>query len=251
MMPRKARMKRMTSRHTLAGRLLRVLHQFVDTIMPRRCEQCGVRLGIDEHMLCMMCSMMMPRLADHLSPYDNETVRRMWGRLEVERGASVLLYTPHTPMADVIYRMKYANRPDIAEQFGILMASEMMPSGFFDDIDLIIPLPLHRRRERERGYNQSLELARSLSQVTHIPVCTKAVKRTRYTISQASLSHYARSTNVLGAFSVVDAHLVRGKHVLLVDDIITTGASLYACGKELLGVEGVRLSFLTLGRTAE
>ena len=222
-----------------------------DMVAPRYCEQCRRRLAVGERLFCSTCVMLLPRTGDELSPADNPAVRKLWGRVEVERGVSFAVYTPHVSFAPAVYAMKYGDRPDIADDFGRFIASELGASGLFDGIDVIVPLPLHRRRERERGYNQSTELARGISRVTGIPVCDDAVARTRYTPSQTTLSSDARASNVDGAFSLVRPERIKGRHVLLVDNIITTGASMAACAAVMARGGDITLSFLTVGRTAD
>ena len=144
--------------------------------------------------------------------------------------------------------MKYGNRPDIGFALGQLVADEMQPTGFFDGIDCIVPLPLHRKRQRERGYNQSREFALGLCSVLHIDLCDDAVERLRNTKSQASLVHGERSTNIKDAFGVVRPEALNGKHVLMVDDIVTTGATLSECIKAINKDTDARVSILTIGR---
>lgn len=229
----------------------RMARSLLDLIMPRHCEICGARLGIDERLMCLPCNVDLPRTGDSRSICDNNTARLFWGRLPLERGASLMFYTPHTDTAIMIYNMKYHNRPDIGEDLGRMMAYEFAPSGFFDGIDLIIPMPLHWRRKRERGYNQCEEIACGIRSVTHIPVRTDIVARSRYTASQTKLSANQRSTNIKGAFELLKPQDISGRHVLLIDDIVTTGSTLSACGYEIARASGVRISILTVGRTKE
>lgn len=239
------------NRHSLPGVVRRLAAVVADMVAPRYCEQCRRRLAVGERLFCTTCVMLLPRTGDELSPADNPAVRKLWGRVKVERGVSFAVYTPHVSFAPAVYAMKYGDRPDIADDFGRFIASELGASGLFDDIDVIVPMPLHRRRERERGYNQSTELARGISRVTGIPVCDDAVARTRYTPSQTTLSSDARASNVDGAFSLVRPERIKGRHVLLVDDIITTGASMAACAAVMARGGDITLSFLTVGRTAD
>lgn len=231
--------------------LRRLLCGIADLVAPRACEVCHSRLALSEQYFCIACRMVIPRTGDFLEPYDNITVRKLWGRVDVERGAAFAEYTPHVGIANAIYAMKYGGRFDIAEEFGKMIASETVGSGFFDGIDLILPMPLHKHRERQRGYNQSAEIAYGLRKITHIPVCLDAVKRVRNTMSQATLDMYSRVSNMDGAFSLVRPERVAGKHVLLVDDIITTGASMTALAQEVIKAPGTSVSFLTIGRTSD
>lgn len=220
-----------------------------NALLPRYCVCCQGRLADGERLLCAACRASLSRRDDILSPCDNDTVRLFWGRVAVERAVAWTDYVPHSDFAEVIYSMKYRRRPDIAESLGRIAGGELLPHGFFDGIDMIVPLPLHTRRERERGYNQSHEFAVGLRRVTHLPVADGVVERTRYTPSQTGMSPEGRAQNVRGAFRLVEPLRVAGRHVLVVDDILTTGASLTACAEALAQADGVRLSFLTIGRT--
>ena len=195
--------------------------------------------------------MSLPFTDDWLSPYDNPTVRLLWGRMEVERGVSLMHYLSHSATARMIYKLKYGGCPDIGVGLGRLMAGIWQKYGIFDGIDMIVPMPLHKSRERRRGYNQCLMIAQGLSEVAHVPVRADVVQRGRNTTSQATLSMHQRMDNLESAFIMPRPALVEGKHVMLVDDIITTGSTLAACGRELNRADGMKLSVATIGRAGE
>lgn len=218
-------------------------------ISPCRCGMCGARMASDESAVCPVCNAGLPRRKDMMNATDNPATRLVMQHVSVCRGAAWVDYVPRSAFADMIYSMKYQHHPEIGQRLGIMMAHEILPSGFFDGIDLIVPLPLHPIRERERGYNQSRELAFGLGQVLRLPVADGVVARVRNTNSQTSLMPSQRMANVEGAFGVKLPERLRGKHILLVDDILTTGASLSACMRVMSDVEDTRLSFLTIGKT--
>ena len=142
----------------------------------------------------------------------------------------------------MVYRLKYNNRPDIGEDMGRIMAREMQLSDFFSDIDVLLPVPLSRKRLRQRGYNQSEMLAIGISDITHLPIVTKALRRKEFHQSQTKLNRWERQENVADTFQLTDDSQLKGRHVLLIDDICTTGATLIACADALKGVEGIRIS---------
>lgn len=222
---------------------------WLDTFMPRRCKLCGCRLAEDEKTLCLCCSLKLPLTDDYLSPYDNNTARLLWGRMPIERATALMYYYPESFSALLIYKLKYGNQPEIGEWLGEYIANSSMPYNLFNDIDLIIPMPIHKRRERERGYNQSHEFARGIGNISNIKVCNNIVERSRYTISQTKLTHADRTKNVKDAFTLLHPDKIRGKHILLVDDIITTGATIAACANVLAETEDVKISVMTIGRT--
>ena len=189
----------------------------------------------------------MPRTGYELSPYDNELARLFWGRFPIERAASLIYYQPHSEASRFIYSLKYGRRPDIGRMMGRWIAQEFREEGFFEDVDVIIPVPLTKRRKHQRGYNQSTEIARGLSEETGIIVAENALQRVRFDESQTQKKAVERLENVENAFSLSDAVAVRGKHILLVDDVVTTGATLTACAKELMKAGDCRFSILVLG----
>jgi ComF family protein len=132
---------------------------------------------------------------------------------------------------------------------GRLMAREFMAADFFDGIDLIVPVPLAKKRQRQRGYNQSMELARGISEATGLPIYNQIVRRTRFVKSQTQMGRQERMENVADVFEAKDLNAIRGRHILLVDDVVTTGATMMACAREILKTEGVRVSLLALGFT--
>ena len=146
--------------------------------------------------------------------------------------------------------MKYGGRKDLGEVMGRFMAAELSATGFFSDVDVIVPVPLHPRKQKMRGYNQSECIARGVSAVTGIPVDTASVARMRHTETQTRKSSYERWENVDGIFCLRRADAFARKHVLIIDDVLTTGATTTACADALKEVEGVRISVLTLAVAA-
>ena len=226
-----------------------IFRRLLDFVAPRSCVVCHCRLAPETEVLCPSCQLRLPRTNFHLSPNDNVMARLFWGIIPVEKVAALCYYAPGSEVAQLVYDMKYRDRPDIGETLGRLMASEFMPSGFFDGIDCLVPLPLARRRERQRGYNQSRRLALGVSEVTGLPVNDDMVCRTAFAKSQTQLGRRERQENVENVFQLRDGADFRGRHVLLIDDIVTTGATVVACARELLKVDGVRISILAFGLT--
>ena len=130
---------------------------------------------------------------------------------------------------------------------GRMMGKELLPSGFFDGIDGIIPIPLAKKRQRQRGYNQSVEIARGVSEVTGLPILNQVVRRTNFKSSQTQLGRWERNENVETVFELIDGNAIRGKHLLIIDDVITTGATMIACAQQLVKAGDVKVSVLSLG----
>lgn len=223
--------------------------RIVDFIAPRSCVICGRRLSPTERSLCSVCVLHLYRTTFQFTPEDNEMAQLFWGLLPVERTAALIYYEPRSETAALIYKLKYGHRPDIGEDLGRIMAEEMKPAGFLDGIDVLSPIPLSKKRYWQRGYNQSEMLARGMSEVIGLPVITKAVRRTNFRQSQTSLTRKERQENVEGTFVLRHPELLENKHVLLIDDICTTGATLLACSEAIRSIKGIRISILTLGFT--
>ena len=224
--------------------------RFLDFISPRLCVVCGQRLAPTERSLCGVCLFHLPRTGFYLKPLDNPMAQLFW-KLSPQKAAALFYYQPHSEMAQLVYRLKYNNRPDIGEDMGRVMAHEMQRSDFFSDIDVLLPVPLARKRYRQRGYNQSEQLAIGISSVTGLPIVNKALRRNAFQQSQTSLNRWQRQENVADTFELHDDSQLRNRHVLLIDDVCTTGATLIACAHALQDIEGIRISVLTLGFTKD
>lgn len=233
----------MTSRGHLIPLFFR---RWIDTLAPRPCAVCGMRLGACEQLVCVGCNLSLPRTGYALNPYDNDMAMLFWHLASVEKAAALFFYKAGSPTARAIYKLKYYSRPDIGYGLGQLMARELAANGFFDDINLIVPVPLAPKRKRQRGYNQSEAIAAGLAHETGIGMDAQSLRRTSFHQSQTHLSRQERQENVAGVFSVARPKRLEHRSVLLVDDVCTTGATLSACVCELAKVQGVRVSVATL-----
>lgn len=222
-------------------------HRLLDLISPRLCVVCGHRLTVTEDVICAKCNFHLPRTDFHRDAYENEMAKIFWGRIPIERAAAFFYYEPHAEAANIIYDLKYRNHPEIGTVMGRMMAKELQLHGFFDGINEIIAVPLAKKRLRQRGYNQSGEIARGVSEVTGLPICKKAVRRSVFEGSQTSKDRWERNENVERVFELIDAEAIKGKHLLLIDDVVTTGATIIACVTQLMKAGGVRISVLSLG----
>lgn len=221
--------------------------RLLDLISPRLCVVCGNRLSVTEDVICSKCNFHLPRTNFHHDAYENEMAKLFWGQIPIERASALYYYESHAETARIIYELKYKNHPEIGEVIGRILATEVMSSGFFDGIDGIVPVPLAKKRERQRGYNQSMEIARGVSEVTGLPIFNKVVRRTIFKDSQTNKGRWARNENVEKVFELRDAEAIRGKHLLVIDDVVTTGATVIACSQQLVKAGDVKISVLALG----
>ena len=221
-----------------------------DLIAPRSCVMCDGRLEVDEDFLCRECNVQLPRTHFHKKPLDNPMAQLFWGLIPIERAVAWFYYAPHTLTSNILYDLKYHNQPDIGTSLGQAFAQEIKESGFFEGIDVIVPVPLAKERERQRGYNQSVLIAEGVSQATGLRVEKNILKRLHFAQSQTQLDRWERLKNVEQQFQSLSPETLQGKHVLLIDDVTTTGATLIACAQALHPkAHNIRFSVLTLGFT--
>lgn len=206
-------------------------------------------MGITDGLVCGVCNMNLPRTGFGSNITDNPMARIFFGKLPIERCVALVFFVSHSKTSQIVYDLKYHGRYDIGDVMGRLLVSEFEPTGFFEGIDVIVPMPLTRSRKRSRGYNQSAEIAKGIGRACHIPVDTKAVRRMFFNGSQTTKKFFERAGNVAGAFKLVSPERVHGKHVLIVDDVVTSGSSVSECAKALLAAGDVRVSIMSFAFT--
>lgn len=193
----------------------------------------------------MRCNIELPRT--NLHKYKDNVVERMfWGKIPIVRGTSYFYYRKGSDYKPILYHLKYWGGKNVGEIMGRYMAAELYPSGFFDGVDVMVPVPLHEKKQRSRGYNQSECLALGISAITGIPIDTESVLRIKNTDTQTKKTVYERSRNVDQIFVLRCPERFEGKHVLIIDDVLTTGATTTACGSAFAEVADMRISILTL-----
>ena len=212
---------------------------------PRCCAVCGASLIEGEDTICTRCNIDMPRTNYHKMK-DNPVERMFWGKFPLERATSFFFYRKGSDFRQVLHQLKYGGQKEIGAIMGRYMASELQASDFFHGVDVIIPIPLHKKKQQIRGYNQSEWISRGIMAVTGIPVDTEAIIRRKNTETQTQKSALERWENVDGIFELHRSEHLAGKHILIVDDVLTTGATTVACASRLAEIEGVRISVLTL-----
>lgn len=226
------------------GLLQTGIDMLLDVIYPPTCHVCGERIGNDEKYICFKCMADLPVTQLHKLPF-NPVEQRFAGLLPIVRATSLFYYRKNTPYASILHDIKYRNCPKLAEWLTEMLSQTLVQSGFFDGIDYIIPIPLHWMKRLRRGYNQSEYIARGIHNLTGIPIDTSLVASRSHS-TQTRKNAVERLENTKDIFSVRHAAHLRSKHILLVDDVLTTGATTISAGKELMAIDGVRISILTL-----
>lgn len=231
---------------------LRLIRQLLDIVAPRMCCACGRRLNDNEDVFCTTCMMRLPRTNFLAHPLDNEMAQTFWGRVRhFEKAYAFIYHQPHSDSARGVYQIKYFDMPDTGFDIGWLMGRQMKAAGFTDDIDVILPVPLAKKRERQRGFNQSEMIAEGIGDATGIKVANNVVRRVSFHGSQTKRDRQGRAENVENAFILKNGKHVSGKHVLIVDDIVTTGATIEAMAQQITQLPGVRVSVAAVGFAGE
>jgi ComF family protein len=218
---------------------------FISLLFPRLCYGCGNHLMRNEALICTECYILIPRTNYHMKP-DNPVAQLFWGRSLIEKAAAFSFYTKDSRIRKLIHQLKYKGIKEIGSELGRIYANSLKSSGFLEEIDLIIPVPLHPSKKRQRGFNQSDFISRGISETTGIPMDSDLLVRKIVTKTQTSKSRYDRWTNVQDIFRVTDQGRLKDMHILLVDDVITTGSTIEACANEILKAEDVKVSVLAL-----
>jgi len=217
---------------------------------PRYCVICGKRLLQGEQHSCLNCLCALPRIRFR-NQENNEIAKLLWGKMPIVRASAFLYYSKGGNVRELLFQLKYYGNQKIGNFLGRCMAKELLSTGFFDGVEGIIPVPLHEKKRKSRGYNQSELLAEGISSVTGIPLLKDVLRRNQYTDTQTRKSNYERWNNVMDVFECTYREHFSCKHVLLVDDVLTTGATLVACADAFKEIEGLRISVLTLAWAAE
>jgi Predicted amidophosphoribosyltransferases len=188
---------------------------------------------------------LIPRTNYHLED-DNPVARLFWGRCRIEKAAAFSFYNKDSRIRKLIHNLKYKGITEIGFELGKIYGESLIRSDFLTGIDVIVPVPLHQSKKRARGFNQSEIISDGISSATGIMVDRNSLQRITVTETQTRRSRFDRWINVEGIFSVKDSSLLEGKHILLIDDVITTGSTLESCANELLKAEGVKVSVAEL-----
>jgi ComF family protein len=225
--------------------LYELCDDFLSLLFPRLCYACGNHLLRNEYLICTDCYVSIPRTNWHQDE-DNPIAQLFWGRCQISKASAFSFYTRGSRIRRLIHNLKYQGIREIGFELGRIYGLSLKSSGFTADIDLIIPVPLHPSRERKRGFNQSEYISRGMGDTTGLPVELKKLVRISQSDTQTKRSRYDRWMNVEGIFSVNNPDELKGKHILLIDDVITTGSTLEACACELLKIEDVKVSVAAL-----
>lgn len=226
-------------------KISKIWNDLMGLLFPESCVLCGKAMVEGEELICMYCMYRLPRTNFH-TDRENKVEKRFFGKIPVEEASAYFYFNKGSDFRHLIHLLKYKDRKDVGATLGRFAARDLMNSDTFKGVDCIIPIPLHKNKERKRGYNQAEWIARGMAEVMNIPMELNGIHRVKANNTQTRKSVLQRWQNVQEIFEVKDSLMVEGKHILLVDDVLTTGATMESCAVVLLEVKGVKISIFTL-----
>jgi ComF family protein len=224
--------------------IVRYAEDFFSLFFPQLCSGCGKSLFKNESVICTDCVYNLP-YTDFHKDSDNAVAKQLWGRIPFTAAFAFLHFHKGSRVQSLMHQLKYNNKPEVAFKLGEMYGAQLHSSDGVKSFDVIIPVPLHPAKEKKRGFNQSDFFARGLSQTLNIPV-DLSLRRKVFTDTQTRKSRFVRYENMKDVFVLPHSTSLEGKHVLLVDDVITTGATIEACAVELLKITGLKVSIATI-----
>ena len=221
---------------------------FLDMLFPRTCLTCNGLLEKNEEMICTHCRFELPQTDFHLEQ-DNPLARKFWGRVPLKYAFAYLRFVKTGKVQTLLHHLKYYGKEEVGDMLGKWYGNELRKKGFEGEFDLILPVPLHLSKLRKRGYNQCDSIARGLAEGLQIDWSNSVLLRKQANISQTKKDRVERWENVESIFEVINPQLVENKNILIVDDVITTGATLEACCVPLqkAGCRSLSIASLAVG----
>ena len=221
------------------------IRDFIALIYPRNCAGCEQTLSKGEKILCTICKYELPKTG-HFQNNQNPLIRKFYGRIKMEYAIAYLHFHKQGITQNILHHFKYQNQPEIGQELGEWFGIDLVEAGLVNIWDVVVPVPLHPTKEKRRGYNQSNFFALGIAAALNIPCSTTSVARIRRSETQTNKTREERWDNVEGIFKVINPEGIKDLHVLLVDDVVTTGATLESCGASILSGGAKKLSVATL-----
>lgn len=224
---------------------IQLFDYLTDLLFPRLCVVCGDRLIDQEQWICLNCLHHIPRTNFHLA-VDNPVARIFYGRVQIEHATSFFYFSKGSKYQTLLHNLKYKGMKELGAEIGKHFAIDLMHSPGFSSIDIVCPVPLHPNKERKRGYNQSWWIASGIAKQMDKELNADNLKRVTATETQTRKSRFERWQNVEGIFELTNPEEFFGKHVLLIDDVVTTGSTLEACANAIVSATNAKVSIATL-----
>ncbi len=224
---------------------MKIIKNLLALFYPRLCCACGNPLQQNEPCLCLECYLHLPE-TEYFKEHNNPLRALFEGRVPIQEVASLMSYKKSNKVQKILHNLKYNGQKEIGSFLGDYFGNQLIEEERFKDVDCIIPIPLHPKKERKRGYNQSEWITKGLSESMKIPYFTDVLIRQEYTETQTKKGRFSRWMNVKDVFAVVDKGRIDGKHVMVCDDVLTTGATVEAAVRKLQQAADVKVSVVTL-----
>ncbi|MDR1372442.1 MAG: ComF family protein [Dysgonamonadaceae bacterium] len=222
-----------------------LFNNIISLFYPKVCAVCKERLMGKEEFLCLHCFSDLPKTNYHLIA-SNPAAERFYGKIPIQKACAYLYYNKGGMAQKIVEEIKYHGNRKLGICCGGMIAKDLIDSTFFSEIDLLVPVPLHPGKKKKRGFNQTEIIAKGISEITKIPVDTRNIRRTRANESQTTKNIFERYRNTVNLFELTDSHAMENKHILLIDDVLTSGSTLEAVARAVLHVKGLKVSILTL-----
>ena len=222
-----------------------IFNAILDLIYPRCCTGCREHLTEAQDLFCYRCSSDLP-FTDYEKQKHNPFEQHFSGRIPIEFGTALFHFNKGEKIQRAVHDLKYGNNPNIGFIMGLMLAERIQSQMTDLGIEAVIPIPLHHSKRLKRGYNQSAAIAKGICASLEIENLERHVIRSRKTSTQTNKNRSQRLTNMKRAFTVINPKAVEGKHILLIDDVLTSGATLESCGYAILGFPGTKLSMATI-----
>lgn len=217
-------------------------------LFPHNCLGCATDILNQSDLLCAKCFTDLPE-TNFSAAIDNPIEKTFLGRIKLEQATAAFYFTKQSLLQHLMVQLKYKNNKDVGLYLGKLLGYKLLQSGRFNDVQVLLPLPLNEKKKYKRGYNQAEIICKGIAEVFNKPIITNAVERTVFTQTQTHENRIARWQNMEGVFALANEKSIANKHVLLVDDVITTGATLESCGSEILKANNAQLSIACVAFT--
>ncbi len=208
---------------------------------PDSCCCCGDALLSSEYQICTSCSLGLP-FTDYSNMVKNPVEKIFWGRVQIDSATALLSFSKKGSVQKILHSIKYKDNKELAVFMGRQLGSALAESHRFDNVDYLVPVPLHPKKRKKRGYNQSEEIAKGIAQKFDKPVVANVLIRTEFTQTQTKKHRFSRWENVSDKFALTDTDYFAGKHILIIDDVITTGATLESCAHAILQAPNSKVS---------
>ncbi|WP_299670361.1 ComF family protein [uncultured Polaribacter sp.] len=227
---------------------MKLLKDFFYLFYPKICANCNEQLLQNEHVICTFCRHDLP-LTNFKSYKENTVSKIFYGRVTIKKAYALLVFRKESITKNLIHELKYRGNEDVGIFFGNWLGEILAENNEFSDVDFIIPVPIHPKKRKIRGYNQVTKFGESLSSHLKIPFVENILIRKSSTKTQTLKARFERFNELETKFFLEDTAYFKNKHVLIIDDVITTGATLEACSLELLKTSGIKISILTMAFT--